>query len=94
MILLTERRVGNCPLAGKGRCGTGQGVASTSDGIAHGIFGLLRRLSIMRSEDRLRLTLSRGSVDLLVLKILSRPGLHGYAMMSAFQVIPAEVLRA
>jgi PadR family transcriptional regulator len=36
----------------------------------------------------------QGSMDLLVLKILSRrPGLHGYAIMSAIQVISAEVLR-
>jgi DNA-binding PadR family transcriptional regulator len=33
------------------------------------------------------------SVDLLVLKILSRLGLYGYAMMSAFQLISGEVLR-
>jgi PadR family transcriptional regulator, regulatory protein PadR len=36
----------------------------------------------------------QGSLDLLVLKILSRrPRLHGYAIMSAIQVISAEVLR-
>lgn len=36
----------------------------------------------------------QGSLDLLVLKILSRrPGLHGYAIMSAIQDISAEVLR-
>jgi PadR family transcriptional regulator PadR len=36
----------------------------------------------------------QGSMDLLVLKILSRrPGLHGYAIMSAIQVISDEVLR-
>jgi PadR family transcriptional regulator, regulatory protein PadR len=35
-----------------------------------------------------------GSLDLLVLKILSRrPRLHGYAIMSAIQGISAEVLR-
>ena len=34
-------------------------------------------------------------MDLLVLKILSRrPGLHGYALMSAIQDISGEVLRA
>jgi PadR family transcriptional regulator len=34
-------------------------------------------------------------MDLLVLKILSRrPGLHGYALMSAIQEISGEVLRA
>jgi transcriptional regulator len=37
----------------------------------------------------------QGSLDLLVLKILSRrPGLHGYALMSAIQEISGEVLRA
>ena len=36
----------------------------------------------------------QGSMDLLVLKILSRrPGLHGYAVMSAIQDISCEVLR-
>ncbi len=36
----------------------------------------------------------QGSLDLLVLKILSRrPRLHGYAIMSAIQAISAEVLR-
>jgi PadR family transcriptional regulator PadR len=36
----------------------------------------------------------QGSMDLLVLKILSRrPGLHGYAIMSAIQGISGEVLR-
>lgn len=35
-----------------------------------------------------------GSLDLLVLKILSRrPGLHGYALMTAIQEISREVLR-
>ena len=37
----------------------------------------------------------QGSLDLLVLKILSRrPGLHGYAIMSAIQNMSEEVLRA
>jgi PadR family transcriptional regulator PadR len=37
----------------------------------------------------------QGSLDLLVLKILSRrPGLHGYAIMSAIQDKSDEVLRA
>jgi PadR family transcriptional regulator PadR len=37
----------------------------------------------------------QGSLDLLVLKILSRrPGLHGYAIMSAIKDISGEVLRA
>ena len=36
----------------------------------------------------------QGSIDLLVLKILSRrSGLHGYAVMSAIQNISREVLR-
>jgi len=36
----------------------------------------------------------QGSLDLLVLKILSRrPRLHGYAIMSAIQGISADVLR-
>jgi PadR family transcriptional regulator, regulatory protein PadR len=36
----------------------------------------------------------QGSMDLLVLKILSRrPGLHGYALMTAIQDISGEVLR-
>ena len=36
----------------------------------------------------------QGSLDLLVLKILSRrPGLHGYAIMTAIQVFTEEVLR-
>ena len=36
----------------------------------------------------------QGSLDLLVLKILSRrPGLHGYAIMSAIQDISDEALR-
>ena len=37
----------------------------------------------------------QGSLDLLVLKILSRrPRLHGYAIMSAIHDMSAEVLRA
>ena len=37
----------------------------------------------------------QGSLDLLVLKILSRrPGLHGYAIMTAIQAISGDVLRA
>jgi transcriptional regulator len=36
----------------------------------------------------------QGSIDLLVLKILSRrPRLHGYAIMSAIQDMSSEVLR-
>lgn len=37
----------------------------------------------------------QGSMDLLVLKILSRRhGLHGYAIMTAIQEISSDVLRA
>jgi len=37
----------------------------------------------------------QGSLDLLVLKILSRrPGLHGYAIMTAIKERSGEVLRA
>ena len=37
----------------------------------------------------------QGSLDLLVLKILSRrPGLHGYAIMTAIAAISGEILRA
>jgi transcriptional regulator len=37
----------------------------------------------------------QGSLDLLVLKILSRrPGLHGYAIMTAIEQISEEALRA
>jgi transcriptional regulator len=37
----------------------------------------------------------QGSLDLLVLKILSRrPALHGYALMSAIQDISGDLLRA
>jgi transcriptional regulator len=37
----------------------------------------------------------QGSLDLLVLKILSRrPGLHGYAIMTAIQEISSDVLCA
>ena len=37
----------------------------------------------------------QGALDLLVLKILSRrPGLHGYALMTAIQEISSDVLRA
>ena len=43
----------------------------------------------MRKPDSLQ-----GSLDLLVLKILSRrPRLHGYAIMTAIQDIAGEVLR-
>jgi PadR family transcriptional regulator, regulatory protein PadR len=37
----------------------------------------------------------QGSLDLLILKVLSRrPGLHGYAIMSAITDLSGEVLRA
>lgn len=37
----------------------------------------------------------QGSLDLLVLKILSRrPRLHGYAIMSAIRIVSGDVLRA
>ena len=43
----------------------------------------------MRTPDSLQ-----GSLDLLVLKLLSRrPGLHGYAIMSAIQEASGELLR-
>jgi PadR family transcriptional regulator, regulatory protein PadR len=43
----------------------------------------------MRKPDALQ-----GSLDLLVLKVLSRrPRLHGYALMSAIQATSGEVLR-
>lgn len=36
----------------------------------------------------------QGSLDLLVLKVLSRrPGLHGYAIMTAIQEISGDLLR-
>jgi len=44
----------------------------------------------MKTPDSLQ-----GSLDLLVLKILSRrPRLHGYAIMTAIQDMSADVLRA
>lgn len=47
------------------------------------------RLLIMPKPDSLQ-----GSLDLLVLKILSRrPRLHGYALMTAIQEISEDVLR-
>jgi transcriptional regulator len=49
---------------------------------------VLRGLSIPKSDSL------QGSLDLLVLKILSRRArLHGYAIMSAIQDISGEVLR-
>ena len=50
---------------------------------------------ILRSQSMQKPDSLQGSLDLLVLKILShRPGLHGYALMSAIQDISGEVLRA
>lgn len=44
----------------------------------------------MRKNDSLQ-----GSLDLLILKVLSRrPGLHGYAIMCAITDLSGEVLRA
>ena len=49
---------------------------------------ILRWLSMSKKDSLL------GSLDLMVLKILSRrPGLHGYAIMAAIQQISEEVLR-
>lgn len=42
-----------------------------------------------------RIDTFQGSIDLLVLKILSRrPGLHGYAILSAIKERSGDVLRA
>ena len=50
---------------------------------------IIRTLSMPKTESL------QGSLDLLVLKILSRrPRLHGYAIMSAIQDWSGEVLRA
>ena len=55
---------------------------------------ILRRLYIKKSEYAKTDSL-QGSLDLLVLKILSRrPRLHGYAIMSAIKDRSGEVLRA
>lgn len=49
---------------------------------------ILRALSMPKPDSL------QGSLDLLILKILSRrPGLHGYALMMAIQEISEEVLR-
>lgn len=49
---------------------------------------ILRSLSMPKTDSL------QGSLDLLVLKILSRrPGLHGYAIMTAISEISQEVLR-
>src|SRR6202035_676350 len=49
---------------------------------------MLRRLSMPKPDSL------QGSLDLLVLKILSRrPRLHGYAIMSTIQDVSGEVLR-
>src|SRR5580658_4955914 len=50
---------------------------------------MLRQLNMAKTDSL------QGSLDLLVLKILSRkPRLHGYAIMSAIQDRSREVLRA
>ena len=50
---------------------------------------MLRRLSMPKSDSL------QGSLDLLVLRILSRrPGLHGYAIMSTIKDWSGDVLRA
>jgi PadR family transcriptional regulator PadR len=49
---------------------------------------------VLRGPSMAKADSLQGSMDLLVLKILSRrPGLHGYAIMSAIQDISGEVLR-
>jgi PadR family transcriptional regulator, regulatory protein PadR len=49
---------------------------------------IVRRLSMPKADSL------QGSLDLLVLKILSRrPGLHGYAIMSAIRDFSGEILR-
>ena len=49
---------------------------------------VLRYLSMAKGDSLL------GTLDLLVLKVLAgRPGLHGYAIMSAIHVTSQEVLR-
>jgi PadR family transcriptional regulator, regulatory protein PadR len=50
---------------------------------------MLRHLNMPKTDSL------QGSLDLLVLKILSRrPRLHGYAIMTAIQAMSGEVLRA
>ena len=50
---------------------------------------MLRRLNMPKPDSL------QGSLDLLVLKILSRrPGLHGYAIMSTIKDSSGDVLRA
>jgi transcriptional regulator len=49
---------------------------------------MLRHLSMPKADSL------QGSLDLLVLRILSRrPGLHGYAIMSCIQDLSSDVLR-
>ena len=58
-------------------------------------FWRLRRLYTTKSEYMPKTDSLQGSLDLLVLKILSRrPRLHGYAIMSAIKDWSGEVLRA
>ena len=64
------------------KCHVVGSVASTSDSY------VLRYLSMSKGESLL------GTLDLMVLKVLSRrPGLHGYTIMSAIQVTSEDVLR-
>src|ERR1043166_9917138 len=52
-------------------------------------------VSVLRSLNMPRTDSLQGALDLLVLKILSRkPGLHGYAIMSAIKDRSGDVLRA
>ena len=66
-----------------------QGKPAGTKGIdGYSDFFILRLLS-MKKTDSLQ-----GSLDLLVLKILSRrPKLHGYAIMTAIEEMSGEVLR-
>jgi PadR family transcriptional regulator len=58
-------------------------------------FWTLRRLYTTKSEYMPKTDSLQGSLDLLVLKILSRrPRLHGYAIMSAIKDWSGDVLRA
>ena len=58
-------------------------------------FRTLRRLYTKKSEYMPKTDSLQGSLDLLVLKILSRrPRLHGYAIMSAIKDWSGDVLRA
>jgi PadR family transcriptional regulator, regulatory protein PadR len=71
------------------------GLRETTPGDRLLTINILRRLSTQISEQLAAKPDSlQGSLDLLVLKILSRrPGLHGYALMTAIQETSREVLR-